>query len=145
MLEAMMMFQATAKRINAFTSLSCGWASNGSQKKMTRSILPCAIIAPNCWSPPSGPVMSFSTGSPNSFSIIFPVVPVATNSWFANLSLFFFAHSSSSSFRLSCATSATRLLTSIVLVGIPVMVQIEYHAPLAEMPFSSNGRQRICR
>ena len=47
-------FHTVARRRSAFTSGSCGWASIGSQKKISTSISPCAIMAPICWSPPSG-------------------------------------------------------------------------------------------
>jgi hypothetical protein len=52
---------------------------------------------------------------------------VATSSWFANASRFLFAHSSNSSFRLSCATKATRFVGTIFLTGILLEVQNQYH------------------
>jgi glycine oxidase len=56
-LHAAGMFRSTAIRSSAFTSGSCGCGSSGSQKKISKSIFPSAILAPICWSPsgPDGP------------------------------------------------------------------------------------------
>jgi hypothetical protein len=43
--------------MSAFTSTSCGCGDNGSTKKISASINSSAIIAPSCWSPPSGPLL----------------------------------------------------------------------------------------
>ena len=93
-------------RRSAFTSTSCGCGSSGSQKKMTESISPSAILAPICWSPPKGPLLSFWTRRPSSFSRSPPVVPVATSRWPARVSRLKRAHSSRSCFLLSWAMRA---------------------------------------
>ena len=46
------MFHSAASRSRALTSGSCGCGSSGSQKKISMSISPSAILAPICWSPP---------------------------------------------------------------------------------------------
>src|SRR5674476_597173 len=48
-------FHKVARRSSALTSGSWGCGSSGSQKKITMSMSPSAILAPICWSPPSGP------------------------------------------------------------------------------------------
>src|ERR1035437_5710164 len=47
-------FHKVARRSSALTSGSWGCGSSGSQKKITMSMSPSAILAPICWSPPSG-------------------------------------------------------------------------------------------
>ena len=47
-LHAIGTFQTAPIRSRALTSGSCGWGSSGSQKKMSASIRPSAIIAPIC-------------------------------------------------------------------------------------------------
>ena len=64
-------------RSSAFTSVSCGWGSGGSQKKIIMSISPSAIFAPICWSPPIGPDRNGCTFNTSSYSSSVPVVPVA--------------------------------------------------------------------
>lgn len=54
----------TAILRSALTSGSCGCASNGSHRKIMKSICPSTIFAPICWSPPSGPLQYPFTGSP---------------------------------------------------------------------------------
>ena len=58
-LQAMGIFHTTAMRKSALTSGSWGCGSSGSQKKMRKSILLSTILAPICWSPPRGPLLSF--------------------------------------------------------------------------------------
>ncbi|MOA44773.1 hypothetical protein D3C78_1670960 [compost metagenome] len=70
-------FHTVARRSRAFTSGSWGTAFNGSQKKINISILPSAISAPTCWSPPIGPLSMLFTGIPLACWIRLPVVPVA--------------------------------------------------------------------
>ena len=65
----------TAILSNAFTSGSCGCASNGSHRKIIKSICPSTILAPICWSPPNGPLQYPFTGSPVFSEINFAVVP----------------------------------------------------------------------
>jgi hypothetical protein len=48
-------FHKVARRSSALTPGSWGCGSSGSQKKITMSMSPSAILAPICWSPPSGP------------------------------------------------------------------------------------------
>lgn len=106
-LHAMGMFHTTASRNKAFTSGSWGCGSRGSQKKMRKSISPSAIIAPICWSPPSGPLWSLDISIASSCSSSLPVVPVAyTSSWVKRF-LLNLAYSSKSCFLLSCAMRAT--------------------------------------
>ena len=114
--HATMQFQAIATLRSAFTSLSCGWASMGSQKNIRISISPVAIIDPTCWSPPIGPLSSFLTVRSNVSSRSFPVVPVANSSCLANTVLLNSAQSIRSFFLLSCATSAMRLRTESLRV-----------------------------
>ena len=99
--QASNIFQATPKRNKAFTSLSCGWASIGSQKKMSISILPSAIMEPIYWSPPKGPLNIFFTGRSSFSSNNLPVVPVAISSCLAEAVLLYTAHSIRSAFLLS--------------------------------------------
>jgi hypothetical protein len=47
-LHATPTFQTAASRSSALTSVSCGWDSIGSQKKISRSMVPSAIFAPIC-------------------------------------------------------------------------------------------------
>ena len=75
--QATGMFQTTAMRRSALTSVSWDIGWRGSQKKMRKSISPSAIRAPICWSPPSGPLWSLWTSRPSTFSRRAPVVPVA--------------------------------------------------------------------
>src|SRR5699024_10349680 len=76
----------------------------------------------NCWSPPRGPDLSNRMSSrhfpsprlPMSTSAtILPVVPVHTRLWHSSSSRFQSAHSTSSGFILSCATSAIVFFLSI--------------------------------
>ena len=55
-LHAMGIFQTTAMRNKALTSVSWGCGERGSQKKIMKSMVPSAILAPTCWSPPNGPL-----------------------------------------------------------------------------------------
>jgi hypothetical protein len=55
-LQAIGMFQTTAILKRALTSGLWGCGSRGSQKKIKKSIVPSTILAPICWSPPSGPL-----------------------------------------------------------------------------------------
>lgn len=57
-------------------------------EKITISILPSAILAPICKSPPSGPERYGLTIKPVSFLICIAVVPVPHKSYLAKTSLF---------------------------------------------------------
>ena len=107
--QATGMFHTTAILSNDLTSVSCGWGSSGSQKKTRKSMLPSAIIAPTCRSPPSGPDWRQVTGKSSSRWSIVPVVPVATRSCAASMPRLYRAHSIRSLFLLSWATSPIRL------------------------------------
>ena len=48
-LQAIGMFHRTAILTRAFTSDSCGCDASGSQKKISRSMSPSAILEPICW------------------------------------------------------------------------------------------------
>ena len=96
----------TAILRSALTSGSCGCASNGSHKKIMKSICPSTIFAPICWSPPSGPLQYPFTGSPVFSAIRRAVVPVPHRKCPCNTSLFLSHHSISSFFFPSWATSA---------------------------------------
>ena len=61
-LQATGTLYTTAMRSRAFTSTSWGCGSMGSQKKISTSTRPSAIMAPSCWSPPRGPERSLVTG-----------------------------------------------------------------------------------
>ncbi len=76
-LQATGMFHTTAMRSSALMSGSCGSGSSGSQKKITKSTSPSEILAPICWSPPSGPLSSLWIDRSSSSSSNAPVVPVA--------------------------------------------------------------------
>ena len=100
-------FQTAASRSSALTSGSCGCGSSGSQKKISVSIAPSAILAPICWSPPTGPLRKRCTGRPISYSRSVPVVPVAYSVWLDRVGRLKSAQDSSSCFLLSWATIAT--------------------------------------
>src|SRR5579863_7716473 len=105
-------------RNSAFTSTSCECGASGSQKKTTKSILPSAIAAPTCWSPPSGPLRKRVTGRSSSRATSEPVVPVAYRSCRDSVPRLNFAHSSRSAFLLSWAMSAIRL--GATLLDLPL-------------------------
>ena len=76
------MAYTSQSRMSADMSGSCGWAVNGSRKKMMMSILLSATRAPICWSPPCGPDWKRWMSSPVASVMREPVVPVANSSCF---------------------------------------------------------------
>src|SRR6266704_6106655 len=83
---------------------------------MRISISFSAILAPICWSPPSGPLWSLLISIPSDSSNSLPVVPVAYRSCSARRDLLNFAHSNKSRFLSSCATRAIFFLYTIIIL-----------------------------